>query len=61
MMLRWIERSEPAPELGEGIGRMVRVLQVGYSEVARTQDNGAGGTVNVMEFRWYDVPFEPNP
>lgn len=30
-------------------------LQVGHYEVAREQDNGAGGTMQIMEMRWHDV------
>ena len=60
MMLRWIERSEPAPELGPGIGRNVRVLQMSSTEQWSFKDE-TGKPLPGWKIVWMDVPFEPNP
>ena len=51
--LRFIERSVPAPELGEDVGRIVRILQV------RRQENAIEVGIQAPIFgEWEDVRLE---
>ena len=65
---RFVDRSVPAPEFGENIGRNVRVLQVRHRDINTNIDDGVVHANQNMSSaraddhnwsRWEDVPFVP--
>ena len=57
--LRFVARSVPAPQFGEGVVKMVRVLQ--WRKLIERRDLGGYGPCGVWGqwAEWFDVPFDP--
>ncbi len=57
--LRFIERYVPTPELGENIGKPVRILQQWWEEDVPTANIGFGEIqLKQPTGEWRDVPLE---
>jgi len=58
---RFIERTVPAPEYGEDIGKTVRILQQyweDHNRFLKATSSGNGPWINHYAGEWRDIPLE---